>query len=132
MARPYSWLISSSSRGGGRSSNLGGPLLNFHLHSSLGGASRHLARTRSEAGNKVKSLQFPLHHHPQDQLPIFLVQNSNLICGFLGEYSLLGNIWGSLNSPPQAKIFKILCLKWWYKSNLVMGLDIDKTSLVEH
>ena len=35
-------------RGGGRSSNLGGPLLNFHLHSSLGGASRHLARTRSE------------------------------------------------------------------------------------
>ena len=26
----------------------GGPLLNFHLHSSLGGASRHLARTCSE------------------------------------------------------------------------------------
>ena len=26
----------------------GGPLLNFHLQSSLGGASRHLARTRSQ------------------------------------------------------------------------------------
>ena len=34
-------------RGGGTSSNLGGPLLNFHLQCSLGGASRHLARTRS-------------------------------------------------------------------------------------
>ena len=37
-----------SDRGGGTSSNLGGPLLNFHLQSSLGGASRHLARTRSQ------------------------------------------------------------------------------------
>ena len=37
-----------SRRGGGTSSNLGGPLLNFHLQCSLGGASRHLARTRSQ------------------------------------------------------------------------------------
>ena len=36
----------STGRGGGTSSNLGGPLLNFHLQCSLGGASRHLARTR--------------------------------------------------------------------------------------
>ena len=36
----------SVGKGGGTSSNLGGPLLNFHLQSSLGGASRHLARTR--------------------------------------------------------------------------------------
>ena len=37
-------------RGGGMSSNLGGggALLNFHLHCSLGGASRHLACTRSQ------------------------------------------------------------------------------------
>ena len=35
-------------RGGGTSSNLGGPLLNFHLQCSLGGASRHLARTCSQ------------------------------------------------------------------------------------
>ena len=35
-------------RGGGTSSNLGGPLLNFHLQCSLGGASRHLARTYSQ------------------------------------------------------------------------------------
>ena len=35
-------------RGGGTSSNLGGPLLNFNLQCSLGGASRHLARTHSQ------------------------------------------------------------------------------------
>ena len=35
-------------RGGGTSSNLGGPLLNFYLQCSLGGASRHLARTHSQ------------------------------------------------------------------------------------
>ena len=38
----------AQSRGGGTSSNLGGPLLNFHLQCSLGGASRHLARTYSQ------------------------------------------------------------------------------------
>ena len=36
-------------RGGGTNSNLGGgPLLDFHLQCSLGGASRHLARSRSQ------------------------------------------------------------------------------------
>ena len=35
-------------RGGGMSLNLGGPLLNFHLQCSLGGAARHLARTHSQ------------------------------------------------------------------------------------
>ena len=38
----------NSARGGGTSSNLGGPLLNFHLQSSLDGASCHLARTHSQ------------------------------------------------------------------------------------
>ena len=37
-----------STRGGGTTSNLGGPLLYFHLQCSLGGASRHLARTGSQ------------------------------------------------------------------------------------
>ena len=42
---PYLFLF----RGGGTSLNLGGPLLNFHiLQCSLGGASRHLARTHSQ------------------------------------------------------------------------------------
>ena len=30
-----------------------------------------------------------------------------------------------------AKIFKILCLKWWYKSNLAMGVHIGKSSFAE-
>ena len=44
---------------------------------------------------------------------------------------MLGNISGSIYSLPQAKIYKILCLKRWYKSNLEMDLDIDKTFLDE-
>ena len=27
---------------------------------------------------------------------------------------------------PQAKIFKILCLKWWHGSNLAMGLHMNQ------
>ena len=44
---------------------------------------------------------------------------------------MLGNIWGSLDSPPQAKIFKVLCLKWWHGSNLAMGLHMNRNFLVE-
>ena len=47
--RPIACRISIAfDRGGGTSSNLGGPLLNYQLQCSLGGASRHLARTFSQ------------------------------------------------------------------------------------
>ena len=58
----------------------------------------------------------------------FIIQNSSLDCGFKGNCCLLGNIWGSLFSPPQAKIFKVLCLKWWNGSNLTMGLHMNRNS----
>ena len=35
------------------------------------------------------------------------------------------------NSLATGGIFKILCLKWYHRSNLAMGLLINKTYLVE-
>ena len=58
----------------------------------------------------MKSLQFLLPHHSQDQPPL-LFRIQILIVALKASYIALGNIWGSLNSPLQAKFFKILVMK---------------------
>ena len=38
---------------------------------------------------------------------------------------------GQFIQQPQAKIFENLCLKWWYGSNLAMGLHMERNSFLE-
>ena len=88
----------------------GGPLLNFHLHSSLGGASRHLARTRSEVHFGVamqysEKLTVPLTSSSA-RSATFIVQNSNLNRGFLRQFTLpVGQYLGQFKQPAAGEIF---------------------------
>ena len=117
---PYKEKTCTGNRGGGTSLNLGGPLLNFHLQCSLGRASRHLAQSLALIRRCISGSQYSgkLTTSSSTRLSTFIIQNSSLNCGFQGKYYLLGNIWGSLYSPPQAKILEIFAHFKVLRSNL--------------
>ena len=66
------------SRGGGTSSNLGGPLLNFHLQCSL----FHRCILGLKYNGKLTIIDLT---SSSTRLSTFIIQNSSLNCGFEGK-----------------------------------------------